>query len=93
MPAGQSVGRSSNRWTVCTITSGPGIYCYLPMHTADAAGTWLVEAVERHPARIGRPAGTLGEVALAVLPSPVNRASQHLFRAMDRYLVWRARRD
>lgn len=75
------------------MSSRTAIYRHMPMFSVDQAAGWIVRAVRERPARIGRPLGTLGALALAALPGPVTRHSQPLFRAMDRYLARRAAGD
>lgn len=72
------------------MSSKTAIYRHMPMFSVDQAAGWIVRAVRERPARIGRPLGTLGQLALAALPGPVTRHSQPFFRAMDRYLARRA---
>jgi NAD(P)-dependent dehydrogenase (short-subunit alcohol dehydrogenase family) len=72
------------------MSSRTSIYRHMPMFSVEQAAGWIVRAVDERPARIGRPLGTLGELALAALPGPVTRHSQRFFRAMDRYLARRA---
>ncbi|MGH8460679.1 MAG: SDR family NAD(P)-dependent oxidoreductase [Stenotrophobium sp.] len=66
------------------------IYQHMPMMPVERAASWIVDAVEKRPARIASPFGTLGELALAALPGPITRWSQGAFRAMDRRLQKRA---
>lgn len=69
------------------------IYRRVPMMDPEQAAEWIVEAVERRPARIARTFGTLGGIALAALPGPVTRVSRGAFRAIAAALDRRARRD
>ncbi|MGF2733679.1 SDR family NAD(P)-dependent oxidoreductase [Marinobacter sp. DUT-1] len=62
------------------------IYKRMPMMDVEKAAGWIVRAVDKRPARVGSPLGTVGSVALAALPGPVTRLTQPAFRQMDRLL-------
>jgi len=68
------------------MSSRTKIYQAMPMMPVEEAGGLIVKAIEKRPARISAPLGTLGGLALAALPGPVTRWSQTLFRGMDKQL-------
>lgn len=68
------------------MSSRTQIYKRMPMMDVAKAAGWIVRAVDKRPARVGSPLGTVGSVALAALPGPVTRLTQPAFRQMDRLL-------
>lgn len=72
------------------MSSRTKIYQNMPMKSPAQAANWIVEAIEKRPARISNPFGNLGELALAALPGPITRWSQGAFRQMDKQLQKRA---
>ncbi|WP_297791436.1 SDR family NAD(P)-dependent oxidoreductase [uncultured Marinobacter sp.] len=75
------------------MSSRTSIYRHMPMMNVDKAAGWIVKAVNKRPARVGSPVGTLGSLALAALPGPVTRLTQPAFRQMDRMLKQKMRKD
>ncbi len=65
------------------MSGATSIYSAMPMMSATDAAGWLVRAVEKRPARISRPGGVVGEIAMAALPALVVRVTRPLFRRMD----------
>ena len=72
------------------MSGATSIYAAMPMMSPATAAGWLVRAVEKRPARISRPGGVLGEVAMAALPALTVRLARPLFRRMDTSLARRA---
>ncbi len=73
------------------MSGATGIYAAMPMLGAEAAGGWLVRAVERQPTRVTSLQGAAGQLAMSVLPGILTRASAPLFRRMDATLTRRSR--
>ncbi len=67
------------------------IYQAMPMLSANKAANWLVKAIVDKPTRVTSLAGTMGELGMAALPGIVTKASQPLFRRMDKSLAKRVR--
>ena len=67
------------------------IYQAMPMLSAEKAANWLVKAIVDKPTRVTSLAGTMGELGMAALPGIVTKASQPLFRRMDKSLAKRAK--
>lgn len=72
------------------MTEPTRIYRYLPQMDRFAAAEWIVEAVEKRPARIATRLGSTWGVATAALPGPTVRATGRLFRTLGGYLQRRA---
>ncbi len=67
------------------------IYQAMPMLSADKAANWLVKAIVDQPTRVTSITGAMGELGMATLPGIVTKASQPLFRRMDKSLAKRVR--
>ncbi|WP_332644138.1 SDR family NAD(P)-dependent oxidoreductase [Aeromicrobium sp.] len=67
------------------------IYQAMPMLSANKAANWLVKAIVDKPTRVTSFAGTMGELGMAALPGVVTKASQPLFRRMDKSLAKRVK--
>ncbi|MBC7632617.1 SDR family NAD(P)-dependent oxidoreductase [Aeromicrobium sp.] len=66
------------------------IYQAMPMLSADKAANWLVKAVVDQPTRVTSIPGAMGELGMAMLPGVITKASQPLFRRMDKRLARRS---
>ncbi len=73
------------------MSSATDIYQAMPMLSANKAANWLVKAVVDKPARVTSLPGAMGELGMAALPGVVTKASQPLFRRMDKSLARRVR--
>jgi short-subunit dehydrogenase len=79
---------------VRTAMSAPTpIYRKVPQMDAAEAAQWIVRAVEKRPAQIGRPGGKLMEVVGAVFPGPSALWTGRTLRLTDRWLQQRVARD
>jgi short-subunit dehydrogenase len=63
------------------------IYKNMRMMDAERAAGWIVEAVDKRPARVSSPLGAIGSVLLTALPGPVIELTRPFFRRMDQNLV------
>lgn len=68
------------------------IYKNMRMMDAAKAAGWIVEAVDKRPARVSSPVGALGSVLLSALPGPVIELTRPFFRRMDRKLAAKLKR-
>lgn len=68
------------------MSSKTKIYKHMRMMDMEKAAGWIVEALEKKPARVASPVGTFGSVLLTALPGPVIRLTRPLFRRMDKKL-------
>lgn len=73
------------------MSSQTSIYQHMPMMDVERAASWLVKAVDKQPARVSSAAGRVGELGMALIPGFVTRATQPLFRRMDKQLARRVR--
>ncbi len=73
------------------MSSATPIYQAMPMLSANKAANWIVKAVVDKPTRVTSVPGALGELGMATLPGIVTKASQPLFRRMDRSLAKRVK--
>ena len=79
---------------VRTPMSAPtAIYKKVPAMTPEQAAQWIVRAVEKRPAVIGRPGGTLMEIGGALLPGTSALWTGRMLRFTDRWLQSRVARD
>ncbi len=69
------------------MSGATSIYAAMPMMSPDRAAGWLVRAVDRRPARVSRPGGVLGELAMAAVPGLAVRVTRPFFRRMDASLA------
>jgi short-subunit dehydrogenase len=76
-----------------SMSSRTDIYKHMPMMNARKAAGWIVEAVEKRPARIASPFGNLGEVVMASVPGLATRWAQPFFRLMDKQLKQKMERE
>jgi short-subunit dehydrogenase len=72
------------------MSGATAIYAAMPMMSPERAAGWIVRAVDRRPARISRPGGVLGELAMAALPGVTTALARPLFRRMDATLARRS---
>lgn len=75
------------------MSSRTTIYKHMRMMNMEEAAGWIVQAVEKRPARIASPVGTIGNVILSALPSQMIRLTRPLFRRMDERLQQRLQQD
>jgi len=75
------------------MSSRTKIYKHMRMMDMEEAAGWIVQAVEKRPARIASPIGTLGSVMLSALPEQVIRLTRPLFQRMDQRLQQRLQKD
>ncbi len=75
------------------MSSKTAIYKHMRMMDQEQAALWIVRAIEKRPARVGSPLGTVGSIALAALPGPVIRLTQPFFRRMDKGLSRKLKQD
>lgn len=75
------------------MSSRTAIYKHMRMMDQERAAGWIVEAIEKRPARVGSPVGTLGSVLLGALPGPVINLTRPLFRRMDKKLSQKLQQD
>jgi len=75
------------------MSSRTTIYKHMRMMGMEEAGGWIVQAVEKRPARIASPVGSFGSVLLSALPGPVIRLTRPLFKRMDERLQQRLQKD
>jgi len=68
------------------MSSKTSIYKHMRMMDAPRAAGWIVEAVEKRPARVTSTLGTVGSLVMAALPGAATRLTQPLFRRMDQKL-------
>lgn len=69
------------------------IYKHMRMMDAERAAGWIVEAVDKRPARVSSPVGALGSVLLSALPGPVIELTRPFFRRMDQRLASKLKQE
>ena len=75
------------------MSSKTKIYKHMRMMNMEEAAGWIVQAVEKRPARIASPVGNFGSVILSAVPGPVIRLTRPLFKRMDQRLQQRLQQD
>lgn len=75
------------------MSSKTTIYKHMRMMNMEEAAGWIVQAVEKRPARIASPVGNIGSVILSAVPGPVIRLTRPLFKRMDQRLQQRLQQD
>lgn len=75
------------------MSSRTAIYKHMRMMDMEQAAGWIVEAVEKRPARVSSPVGAVGSVLLSALPGPVIRLTRPLFRRMDQKLTGKLKNE